>query len=109
MIQDLSKGVHDIFVESAKLSLLPVQIAYKLNLPVWKRFVNSVNNSFRVSNNLLDRLKPMEDNGMLKLLKMAGIGDYDLNRIVIDLILAAGDTVSCKLVVQKFYKKSLST
>lgn len=37
-IHEFVQCVQQIFVESAIMTLIPPQLAYKLNLPVWRRF-----------------------------------------------------------------------
>ena len=49
-VENLSQKTHRIFIESATLSLLPVQIVAKLNFPVWKRFVAAANSAMEQGN-----------------------------------------------------------
>lgn len=40
-IHEFVHSVQQIFVESANMQLIPPKLAYRLNLPVWKRFVRA--------------------------------------------------------------------
>lgn len=42
--------VQQIFIESANMTMIPPRIAYALNLPVWKRFVQAAENALSLGN-----------------------------------------------------------
>lgn len=86
--------MHKIFDYSGQLSLLPVKLAMKLKLPLWNKFVVSVDNALEIVREVVkEMIKIDEANGLIKLFTNEGIRGDDLVRIVADLILAAGDTV----------------
>ena len=41
MQEEFNESVRRIFLETGKLQLFPAKIAHKLNLPVWRRFVEA--------------------------------------------------------------------
>ncbi|EEB14725.1 cytochrome P450, putative [Pediculus humanus corporis] len=98
-VENLSQKTHRIFIESATLSLLPVQIVAKLNFPVWKRFVAAANSAMEQGREIVEKLMDMNEKnpipgGLLQELSIKIKKKEDLIRIVIDLILAAGDTTA---------------
>ncbi|KAK6637987.1 hypothetical protein RUM44_008411 [Polyplax serrata] len=101
LIDQLSETVHQVFVESASLSLLPVKMVAKLNLPVWKRFVKAAGSTVEQGKVIVETLLAKLDEidaknkcGLLSEMMSAQLNVEDLKRIVIDLILAAGDTTA---------------
>ena len=38
-VHEFVRCVKDLFVESTKMTVLPAKMAYKLNLPIWRRFM----------------------------------------------------------------------
>ena len=40
--------VQQLFVESANMTLIPPNLAYRLNLPVWKRFVRAADGALNL-------------------------------------------------------------
>lgn len=42
--------VQQLFVESAKLTLLPARLAQRFNLPVWQRFMEAADQALRLGN-----------------------------------------------------------
>ena len=49
-IHEFVHCVQQIFVESANMQLIPPKLAHKLNLPVWKRFVNAAGQALTLGN-----------------------------------------------------------
>ncbi|XP_015110239.1 cytochrome P450 315a1, mitochondrial isoform X2 [Diachasma alloeum] len=90
----LAENLHEVFVQSAKLSLLPCKLAVKFQLPVWKKFVRVMDTTIRVARKLVFRIGKVSNNGLLDLMRDSGIRDEHLIRIVTDLIIAAGDTTT---------------
>lgn len=52
-VEDLAVNVHKIFLETGRMSLISAKFARACHLPVWKRFVNSVDASLAAGNKLL--------------------------------------------------------
>lgn len=90
----LAKNLHKIFVLSARLSLLPVKYVVKFNLPVWRRFVQVVDEALELVGTLVPKMIKFQGDGLLSLMINEGMSEQDVTRIVADLILAAGDTVN---------------
>lgn len=44
-VENLSTNIHKIFLESGRMSLITAKYARALHLPVWKRFVETVDAS----------------------------------------------------------------
>lgn len=86
--------LHKIFELSARLSVLPAKYAMKFRLPVWREFVKVADEALGMTRKLVPEMASLGGDGLLYLMKQEGIQDEDLVRIVTDLILAAGDTVS---------------
>jgi hypothetical protein len=49
-IHEFVHCVQQIFVESANMQLVPPKLAYKLNLPVWRRFVDAAGKALALGN-----------------------------------------------------------
>ncbi|XP_034941598.1 cytochrome P450 315a1, mitochondrial [Chelonus insularis] len=90
----LAQNLHKIFLLTAKFSLLPVKYVMKLNLPMWRRFVNIVDESLGTVQILVPKMAKYQGDGLLNMMKNEGIDLRDLSRIVADLIIAAGDTTA---------------
>uniref|UniRef100_A0AAT9UTI4 Cytochrome P450 315A1 n=1 Tax=Maconellicoccus hirsutus TaxID=177089 RepID=A0AAT9UTI4_MACHI len=100
-IRQLSAVVREIFLHSVKLSVIPATLAMSLNLKIWSDFSQAVGQSVRYTTDLLNELisykkKKEEDedaDGVVFHLMKRKIDANTLQRIVVDLIMAAGDTV----------------
>lgn len=97
--------VQQIFKESANMSMISPRVAYRLGLPVWRRFVNAAGRALElatdyVKENVDDITKELEAGGPInqgilsQLLLNEKITETELVRIVTDLFLAAADTTS---------------
>lgn len=94
--RELAAAVHKVFGESARLSLLPAKLARLLRLPAWTHFVAAVHAALGKGNALVTRLIPecAAGEGLLGRLLGAGVSHDDARRLVVDLLLAAGDTTA---------------
>ncbi|XP_063902943.1 cytochrome P450 315a1, mitochondrial [Zophobas morio] len=94
-VTNLAKIVHLIFQTTADLSVIPVSLASKLKIPRWNRFVDAVHNALRDANSLVTTLKTLNaQDGLLPKLMNEKIEFEMIKRIIVDLILAAGDTTA---------------
>ncbi|XP_076755223.1 cytochrome P450 family protein sad [Xylocopa sonorina] len=93
----LAKMLHKIFEHSATLSIIPAKLAMNLRLPVWRKFVTSVDTAFEIVRVLVPEMIKLGGDGLLKRMKQEGIRDEDVICIVTDFILAAGDTTATTL------------
>ncbi|XP_023243581.1 cytochrome P450 315a1, mitochondrial-like [Centruroides sculpturatus] len=103
-IHEFVHCVQQIFLESARMTMIPPRLASLLNLPVWKRFVKAANRALElaqsyVEENVTEIIKkantgePVE--GILsQLLLKDKIEGEEIVRIITDLFLAAADTTS---------------
>ena len=91
------------YLGSARLTLLPPNLAAKWNLDAWHCFEQSALNALQLANQLtetcLEKLPPQdhknEDDCIVSSLRQQKMAKSDIQRIVVDLFLAASDTV-CK-------------
>lgn len=96
-IAKVAKTVELVFGTTATLSLIPAAFASKYNIPRWKRFVKSVDDALGGAELLVSRLKDAitpNSGGLLEKLLEEDLTSDNINRIIIDLILAAGDTTA---------------
>lgn len=98
-IEKLSISVHKIFELSAKLSVIPFNYAIMFRFLDWNELVQTFNSVFQIIRNLIMGMKALEGDGLISMMKKEGIQEQDVNRIVMDLILAAGDTVKKNLFI----------
>ncbi|XP_011873848.1 PREDICTED: cytochrome P450 315a1, mitochondrial [Vollenhovia emeryi] len=89
--------VHRVFKYSVPLMLIPPKVAMKLRLPVWTKFVKTVDAVLDKIHKLMPQIIQHDNDGLLKVLMSHGIGEDKIARIVTDLIMAAGDTTSVTL------------
>ncbi|KAL1455885.1 hypothetical protein WDU94_000650 [Cyamophila willieti] len=90
----LSKVVHKIFEYSVALSLLPINLSVRLSLPAWTNFVHAVNSSLKLASSLCDTMEEFRGDGLMSKLKQEGVTVEMIRRIVVDFILASGDTTA---------------
>ena len=99
-IDQFVKCIRDIFVESTNLQVIPPMLAYKLKLPIWKRFERAASKALElgfkyVNDNVHQSLNG--NSGVLKQMIHTGAMDMDLkdiSRIIVDMFIASADTVS---------------
>ncbi|CAG9831253.1 unnamed protein product [Diabrotica balteata] len=95
-VKQLASIVHKIFDDTCKLQLLPAPLAMKYNLSRWQNFENSVRTSLKLAKDLLNLISAVTNNedGLLKKMFEEKVDTKDIDRIIIDLILSAGDTTA---------------
>lgn len=91
-IERLASTVCLVFHTSADLSLIPAKFAAKYRIPRWKRFVAAVDSALLAANDLVAHLNTGD--GLLAKMRHEGVGELEIVRIVVDLVLAAGDTTA---------------
>lgn len=90
---DLAGILCKIFRYSVHLAWLPAKLAMRANLPVWRKFVESVDEALETIRRLVPKMVILNGDGLLQAMVDKGVVGEELLRIVIDLIIAAGDTV----------------
>lgn len=94
-LERLASVVREVFENTNKLYVVPSDWAAKLRIPRWKRFVRSVDDALSTSNELLRLMSSCESESDGLLRKMNSVMDDEtVKKIVVDLILAAGDTTA---------------
>jgi len=101
---EFNESVRQIFIETGNLQLFPAKIAQKLNLSVWRRFVEANDKALEIAKNYVE--ENIRENNEIKdedskrvgilneLLKNSDLKGPHLNSIITDLFLAATDTTS---------------
>ncbi|XP_012223827.2 cytochrome P450 315a1, mitochondrial isoform X1 [Linepithema humile] len=92
--EDLALMLHRIFEYSATLSMIPAKLAKRLKLPVWTKFVWTVDTILEKVCNLIPEMTRLDGDGLLRTMMKEGIHGDDAVRIVADFIIAAGDTTA---------------
>jgi len=93
-IKDVGTMLHQIFIHSISLSIVPPQLAMTLRLPIWTKFVKTVDTVLDKVHNLVPKMiQSMGNDGLLQMIINNNICDDMANRIITDFIIAAGDTV----------------
>lgn len=120
-IRELTHVVRRIFECTVKLTTIPAELARRLNLKLWKNYIDSVNQSFKIceynieddinlpshfpfkfrsfffvlaSELLVDMYKcDNAGDGILRAMLDLNLSTDLIHRIVVDFIIAAGDTV----------------
>ncbi|KAF4529416.1 hypothetical protein B566_EDAN003510 [Ephemera danica] len=95
-LASLAEDIIHVFEDSAKLALLPARLARALHLPTWTRFERNVDRALQGASSLVLDLLPMArgGDGLLERMLESGLELRDIVRIIVDLVLAAGDTTS---------------
>lgn len=91
--EHLALMLHQIFVHSSTLSMMPAKLAMRLRLPAWTKFVRTADEILVTVRNLVLKMIYLDNDGLLRMMINDGIGNDDAIRIVTDFIIAAGDTV----------------
>ncbi|KAF2898975.1 hypothetical protein ILUMI_07202 [Ignelater luminosus] len=95
LLEYLSSTVHRIFETSVKFQIFPATLAHKFKFKSWDRFVKSVDDAMKLANELVNRLNEIPGgDGLLARMKSENLPKSDITRIVVDLVLAAGDTTA---------------
>lgn len=101
--EELVRNVSEMFSQTSKLQLIPVELAYKLNLATWRRFEKASTKMVQIAaeftNEFIDRAKRSNlDRSLIgDLMKTKALSNDEISRSVVDLIIAAADTTSNSL------------
>lgn len=90
----LSTSLYKIFLYSSRLNVISARKAKEMNLLWWRQFVEVVDHVLNVVKKTVLLMTTLNGDGLLNDMVNAGINCDDLIRIVADLIIAAGDTVT---------------
>ncbi|XP_026477076.1 cytochrome P450 315a1, mitochondrial-like [Ctenocephalides felis] len=95
-LEKFGRIVHEVFLHSAKLTVIPAEIAEKFQLPAWRRFVRAVDTTLSLGNMLVNQIldECPEGDGLMAGMINEGVSRSDIQRIVTDLVIAAGDTTA---------------
>lgn len=102
-VRQLASDIHKIFLESAEMSSKSAKEIERLRdegRPVWKRFKNSVDVSLSSAHSLLQEMISVcstSPSGLLSEMQHSKMSEEDIIKVVVDLILAAGDTTAMSL------------
>nr|UYL69088.1 cytochrome P450 315a1 [Colaphellus bowringi] len=96
LVQKLASTVYLVFERTSELQLIPAKFAEKFQLGRWKRFEGSVKTALDSACELLDHITThyKDTDGLLAKMVQEDIPRDDLKRIIVDLILGAGDTTA---------------
>lgn len=94
LLPKFSAIVQDIFESTAPLMTIPPSFARKYKLRVWSEFERSVTRTLEIADSIIDIGLKINGNGLLREMQSSGMSTEMIKRIFIDLIIAAGDTVS---------------
>lgn len=97
LLPEFTLIVQDIFESTAPLMTIPPAFAKKYNLRIWKQFEQSVSRTLEIANSIVNIGLKINGNGLLKEMQANKMSTEMIRRIFIDLIIAAGDTVSLTL------------
>ncbi|UYV61258.1 CYP315A1, partial [Cordylochernes scorpioides] len=86
--------VQKIFVESAKMTIIPPKMAYTLGLPVWFRFMKAADRALELAREYVVGNLRNQTGILAEMLQEKDISEEEIVRIVVDLFLAAADTTS---------------
>lgn len=95
-LSEFTENVHKIFTSTTRLMSFPPKLAEALNLKRWTDFEENVNLVLQLGNGIFDEFleeSPCNDGLVLKM-KEVDMSHDMIKRIFVDLIVAAGDTVS---------------
>nr|AGT57844.1 cytochrome P450 315a1 [Leptinotarsa decemlineata] len=100
LVYELAGKVSKIFETTSKLQLISAKLAQKYQLGYWKRFENSVqeglDSAYSIVNHITANYKDAD--GLMAKMLSENIKSDDLNRIIVDLILGAGDTTAYTMI-----------
>lgn len=94
LLPEFSVIVQDIFERTAPLMTVTPTFAKKYNLSIWKEFEKSVTRTLEIANEIVDIGMKVNGNGLLKEMQANKMSTEMIKRIFVDLIIAAGDTVT---------------
>lgn len=95
-LSEFSDNVHKIFTNTTHLSSFPPKLAKLFNMKIWTDFESNVSLVLEQGNGIVDEIFEASscDDGLVLRMKEAGMSLNIIKRIFVDLIIAAGDTVS---------------
>ncbi|CAF4934527.1 unnamed protein product [Pieris macdunnoughi] len=90
-----TESVKKIFETTTKLYGIPVNWCHRFNLKVWQDFKECVDLSLLLGNKLLKEILAVKNSsGLIKKLGDEKMDEITMSRIIIDFIIAAGDTTA---------------
>lgn len=96
LVDQFSNEVHKIFKYSAKMFIVPPKLLKMINHKTWNQFEDLIDHTLaigaQITDHCLDRVE-LKDGMLLQMLE-ANIDREYIKGIFVDLIIAAGDTVS---------------
>lgn len=95
-IETMAQKVRQIFETTVKLQLISAKFAEKYQLNRWKKFERSVTEALSCSKRLLNDIRHncMSEHGLLYKMVQENMPQDVIDRIIVDLILGAGDTTT---------------
>lgn len=95
-VETMARKVREIFETSVKVQLISAKFAEKYNLRRWKKFERSVTGALECSRSILEEIRNnfMGSDGLLYKMTQENMTKDVVDRIIVDLILGAGDTTS---------------
>lgn len=96
LINQFAQDVHLIFKYSAQMFIAPPKLLKMIKSKSWTQFVDVVNRTLDLGNQITDHCLDRMDlkGGFLEQMQDAKMGRDYINRIFVDLIIAAGDTTA---------------
>lgn len=96
LLNEFTSNVHKVFEFSAKLLIIPANLAKNLNLKIWTDFEESVTKTLELANRIIDFSLSNEtpESGLLKQMIDTGMTMENIKRIFADMVIAAGDTTA---------------
>lgn len=73
--------------------MMPAKLAMRLKLPAWTKFVHTADTIMAKVRSLVPDMISLSSDGLLWMMMNEGIRNDDVVRIIVDFIIAAGDTV----------------
>uniref|UniRef100_A0A1B0CLM4 Cytochrome n=1 Tax=Lutzomyia longipalpis TaxID=7200 RepID=A0A1B0CLM4_LUTLO len=95
-LERLSKVLHRVFESSSKLFLVPPQLCEFFGTSTWRDFEESVTETLSISGEIITKClnEKSRQDGILREMENLEIPREYIERILVDLIIAAGDTTS---------------
>lgn len=91
----LAQCIQKVFQCTVKFTVIPANISKSLKLKIWNDFVLAVDNSIESANNLVSKLMSFNGDGLLNsVLNVHDIPIDMVKRLIVDFIIAAGDTTA---------------
>lgn len=104
LLPEFSGIVQDIFDCTAPLMAIPPTFAQKYKLKIWSKFEKSVTRTLEIADEIVNVGLKMNGNGLLKEMRDNQMSTEMIKRIFIDLIIAAGDTVTNPIIYGRVAK-----